>query len=203
MFPGYFDYWKEKTLFTDSIVGPASDYFSVKVFDVYDPRGASSAFLCDVVGADAVPNACKESLQLNSIGQVKHSNKSNSNEVQYDAIALAAASKGMVDMVKWKRTTVIDAIIHRHEEELGHDVLDFPLSCPEQKYLDEFWSISLDLDRLCMPEKFKEDPEHFNKLQEQFQRAIDKKKYCTVDVDAILEENDWKNFFQQFANPTE
>lgn len=199
MFPGYFDFWKTTPRFTDSIVTPASKHFAVKVFDMHDPRGQRSAFLCDMVGEEDVPMACAESLRLQREKPPNRVNTSNTKEVQYDAIALKAAEKGMVDMEKWKRSAVIDAILHRQEEELQRTVLDFPLSCPTQEYIDEFWTMSRDLDVLCLPEKSRDDPDHLNKLHEQFQRAVDKKKFCIVDADAILEESEWKEFFQQFA----
>jgi len=50
-----------------------------------------------------------------------------------------------------------------------------------------------------MPEKSENDPDHLHKLHEQFLAAVEKKKYCLVDVDAILAESEWQEFFQKFA----
>lgn len=199
MFPSFFDFWKKVSRFTDSIVEPAKEYFPTRVFDIHDPRGARSAFLCDVLGEGAAPNACEENLRLHRETTTGVVNRSNHSEVLYDAIALAAASKGMVDMEKWDRVTVIDEITIHQEEVLRRHVFDFPLNCPTQEYLDEFWQMSRDFDLRYMPEKSKKDPNHLDKLYEKFQIAVEKKKYCIVDVDAVLEDNEWKLFFQKFA----
>lgn len=198
MFPRFYDFWGTKR-FTNSIIDPASQYFPTKVYDINDPRGARSAFLCDVLGEGDVPNACQESLRLHRENPPKPVNRSNPKEVQYDAIALAAASKGMVDMEKWDRVTVVDEITIHQEEVLRRDVLDFPLICPTQEYIDKFWALTGVMDVHCMPEKSQNDPEHLSKLHERFQVAVKEKKFCLVDTDAILGQSEWQTFFQKFA----
>lgn len=199
MFPGFFDFWAEIKRFTDSIIDPASPYFPTKVYDIHDPRGARSAFLCEVLGEGAAPNACQESLRLHRENPPKPVNTSNPKVVQYDAIALVAASKGLVDMEKWDRATVVDEITIHQEEVLRRDVLDFPLICPTQEYVDKFWAMTRDLDVHCMPEKSQNDPEHLAKLHDKFQIAVEQKRYCIVDADTVLERSEWQRFFQKFA----
>ena len=199
MFPGFFDFWAHTKRFTDSILDPASPYFPTRAFDIHDPRGARSAFLCDVLGEGAAPNACQESLRLHRENPPKQVNTSNPKVVQYDAIALVAASKGMVDMDKWDRVTVVDEITIHQEEVLRRDVLDFPLICPTQDYVDKFWAMTKDLDVHCLPEKSEKDPEHLTKLHEKFQIAVEQKRYCIVDADAVLRQEEWQSFFQKFV----
>ena len=199
MFPGYFNFWKKKTRFTDSIVDPASQYFPVKVFDIHDERSARTAFLCDILGNDDVPSACQESIRLDHEKPPKWVNVGNPDEVQYDAIALAAANRGMVDMEKWDRTTIIDEIIMRQEEELRRSVLDFPYDCPTQEYIDEFWTMSRDFDVRCMPELSAASPDRLDKLHEEFLGYVEAKKFCLVDVDAVLDNPEWIDFFKKFA----
>jgi len=128
MFPGFFEFWTKTSRFTDLIIDIAKPYFPVTVYDIHDPRGARTAFLCDVVGEDDVPSACRESIRLDRENPPERENTSSPKEVQYDAIALAAANRGMVDMKKWARATIIDEIAKRQEEELNRTVLDFPIS---------------------------------------------------------------------------
>lgn len=199
MFPGFFDFWTKKSRFTDSIIDPAKPYFPVKVYDIHDPRGARTAFLCDIIGEDNVPSACQESIRLDQEKQPERDNTSNLKEVQYDAIALAAAKRGMVDMEKWARATVIDEIIKRQEEELHRTVVDFPLSCPTEEYIKKFWETTRNLDVQCMPKKSENDPDHLRKLREKFLAAVEAKKFCLVDADAVLAESEWREFFQKFA----
>lgn len=199
MFPGYFNFWKKKKRFTDSIVDPASLHFPVKVYDIHDMRSARTAFLCDIVGEADVPSACQESIRLDREQPPERVNVGNPDEVQYDAIALKAASRGMVNMEKWDRTTIIDEIIMRHEEEMGRSVLDFPYICPTQEYIDEFWNMSRDLDVKCMPEKSANDPGRLDKLHEKFLASVEAKKYCLVDSDAVLDDPEWKEFFTKFG----
>lgn len=199
MFPKFFDFWKNVSRFTDSIIEPSKEYFATRVFDIHDPRGSRSTFLCDVLGDGAAPIACEESLRLDREAPPKIVNPSNPSEVQYDAITLFAASKGMVDMEKFDRATVIDEVTKHQEEVLHRSVFDFPYNCPTQEYLDEFWQMSRDFDLRYVPEQSLNDPDHLDKLQEKFQSAVEAKKFCIVDAEAVLEDSKWQTFFQQFA----
>ena len=118
--------------------------------------------------------------------------------MQYDAIAMGAIKKGLVVEDKWRRSEVIDAIIERQEVELQRDVFDFPLLCPDDATYKAFWDLTLELDRKCLPERA--TPERESTLHQHFQKAVEHKKYCHVDVDAILEDSAWQAFFEKFSS---
>ena len=198
MFPEFYNWWKVHTRYTDAIVELAKPYFRVKVYDIYNPRGARTHFLCDIIGKEFVPHACQKSIELDQ-NPPKRVNKGNLNEVQYDAIALEMAARGMVDLEKWDRATVVDEITVYQEEELRRTVLDFPYKCPDQAHMDELWNMSRSFDLEYMPELSKEDPNRLDKLHEQFMEAVEKKKFCHVDVEAILADSEWQEHFQKFA----
>lgn len=200
MFPSFYKFWTAKPRFTKSIIEQASPHFPVKVFDMRDPIGMRSAFLCDALGEGAAPVSCRESLKMDLRKPPGRVNKSNEKELQYDAIALAAVSRGLVDEYRWRRSEIIDAIEHQQETVLKKKVVDFPLICPDDETYKEFWERTLRLDQFCMPQsKRKARDERENKLRENFQAAVDKKKFCHVDVDSVLDNEEWRQFFQQYA----
>ena len=55
--------------------------------------------MCDVLGEGAASISCAESMRMDRESNVK--------ELQYDAVALGAVSKGMVDEHKFRRSEVI------------------------------------------------------------------------------------------------
>jgi len=197
MFPNFYNFWKNKGRFSDTIVELASPHFAnVRLFDIHHPSGARSHFLCDVLGQGAAPHSCQKSLQMTRDNPSKRVNPSNVKEVQYDSIALQAVAVGMVDETKYLRSQVVDAIVKRQEVELGLTVLDFPLICPDEAIMEEFLEMTLQRERLCLPEKVHDDPEQ-TRLRKHFQKAVDKKKYCRVDVEAVLSDSGWQQFFQE------
>lgn len=198
IFPSYFAYWKDHSSFTNGIIQPAMGHFPVKVFDIHDPRGARTVFLCDMVGADLVPHACDESMRLDREKPLVKHNPSNVKEIFYDAIALAAASSGIINMTQWKRTAVIDAIKERQETQLAKTIYDFPLNCPSQEQQDEFLAYTLSLDEQCVPHLFHND--RIERLRTDFQKAVDRKKFCLVDTNAVLKDSEWQAFFHSLQD---
>lgn len=201
LFPNFFNFWKNRKRFTDAVVETAGPVFPVKIYDVRGSKGARSAFLCDALGEGAAPVSCAESLRLDRENPPLEVNKSNVKEVQYDAIALGAVEKGMVDEKQFLRSDIVDAIVARQEEELQKTVNDFPLICPDEATYQEFWNITSKRDVLCMPEKYEADPDYETKFREMFQKSVDKKKFCRVDVDAVLADTEWQQFFAKYAPP--
>jgi len=203
LFPSFFNFWKNRKRFTDAVIETAGPVFPVKIYDVHNPKGARSTFLCDTLGVGAAPVACAESLRLDRENPPLEVNKSNVKEVQYDAIALGAVEKGMVDEKQYLRSDIVDAIVARQEKELQKTVSDFPLICPDEATYQEFWNMTSAQDVLCMPEKYEADPDYETKFHELFQKSVDKKKFCRVDVDAVLADTEWQQFFAKYAPPAQ
>lgn len=195
--PNFHQFWKDKPRYTDSIVEyAAAAQLPVQIFDIHDPKGSRSAFLCDIVEA---PHACRHSLQIDMDNPPKRVNRSNLKEVQYDAIALGAVAQGMVDEHKFRRDEIIDALVERQEVELNLTVMDFPLLCPEQSVLEELRNYTLTMDRVCMADRYQDSADRAAQLLSNFDRAVEKKKYCRVDVDTILRQRDWIFWFQKYS----
>ena len=199
LFPNFFNFWKHRKRFTDAIVETAGPVFPVKIFDVTAPKGARSTFLCDVLGQGAAPVTCAESLRMDRENPPLKVNKSNTKEIQYDAIALGAVGQGMVDEHRFRRSDIVDAIVTQQEEELQRTVNDFPFICPDDALYQEFWNITSAKDALCMPEKYQTDLDYETKFHTKFLKAVENKKFCRVDVDAVLADGAWQQFFAQFA----
>jgi len=198
MFPHFYHFWTGHHRFTDTIVDQAGPIFPVQVYNIHDPRGARSAFLCDALQGDA-PVSCQHSIQLHrDKNPPQRVNQSRIQEVQYDAVALGAAGRGLIDENQWHRSEIVDAIAHRQEEELQLTVTDFPLVCPDATMYEEFLRDTLHLDAHCLPERWDDDKRE-QELRASFQAAVDQKKYCRVDVDAVLDDPDWQAFFAAYA----
>ena len=108
----------------------------------------------------------------------------------------AAADLGLFDYNAYSRREMTGkkGLIPKHQEQtLNRTSLDFPWICPTEAENQIILDASLEWERELMPDMDDEEG-----LRESFQRTLDKKKLCVLDVKATVEMEEWKAFFRDF-----
>jgi len=195
MFPKFFSWMGKKEWFSNSMVDFASPHLSVEIIDLHDPKGVSSVFICDILKAS---KTCEGSLRRDKEAKSAVVNKGSPSSVHYDAIGLEAAKKGYVNVDKWNRTDVSDAIEAYVVEELKMTAFDLPMICPDDKVMAGLLERSLRYDKQYAP-KAADDPERQSKLSQDFMKRVEKKEYCFIDFEVVMTDSKWKSFFQKYG----
>ena len=108
----------------------------------------------------------------------------------YDQIATAAADRGLVNTVRRQRLTVTKEIA-KYMSLNGTEVTDLPRVCPTKENIEKLYNISLSQEMKLFPER---NPNW--EVKALFDEAIKQKKLCSVDVDKVLEDEEWRKFFE-------
>jgi len=111
-------------------------------------------------------------------------------ELEYDRIATAAADLGLVNKTEVQRPTVA-AKIQEYMMARKIEVGDLPLVCPTTANTKILYNQSLALEMALFPER---NPKWM--VEELFDEMMKKNKLCSVDVNKVLETEEWKKFFQ-------
>lgn len=139
---------------------------------------------CDVLKATSSCKAIKEmpAPQVNP-----------SKNMEYHLIATTAIDAGILKVSnRWSRREVVADLEKFHLTELAAKPL--PLECAEPRPLEALLDESLRLERELVPQFYNESLH-----RAEFAAAVDKNKYCSVDVYAILKDPEWLNFFARLA----
>jgi hypothetical protein len=200
LFPNNYEFWMSKLQwFIDSIVGRASPYFATATYNMNDPRSPSVAFVCDCLpGATKSCQRLIEQVEAEK-GKARVENKGDLNLIYYDALGLAAGTAKLVDETQFTRYRVQKAI-QNHVENVMHQTAgkDWPMFCPTAEYLDVLFEKSVRLEKTYMPQLWETNPNRHTELQNRFQKQISTRAFCHVDVDTMLRDNVWLQFFEQF-----
>lgn len=68
----------------------------------------------------------------------------------------------------------------------------FPYTCLTAAEQDAIWKKTYMDEQSMVPDFF-----HPNKLKQDFKRALQKHKFCSVDVAQVLQDTQWSDFFQR------
>jgi hypothetical protein len=157
-----------------------------------------SRFLCTTMkdaGVDA-RHSCQDSLardraQFEGVGAVDVVVNPHQT-LFYDAMALAAREKGMVNRTLGRHHVAVEAEIF-HTKHLNRTLRDFPLVCPTREDHEEFLNHSLSLEEKILPE-FHHSQGYDTHVRD-FWKSVGKKKYCWIDTDTLLQDENWMDFF--------
>jgi hypothetical protein len=193
-------YWVSRTgLYVDAVYENASPYFPVKIVNIEDKtKTITQQVLCDVLKADTT---CQEFARLKRDDPTwrRVHNKGSLDPMRFDEIGLAAASAGLVNISKFNRTDVMYAIQKHVEEDLHQKATDLPFTCPKESELIEFWDRSNLIETKYVPFLSEANPERETKLRERFRRKLERKTFCRVDTESILQNPEWKSFLEKFS----
>ena len=182
--------------YTSYVVQEINHTFPVTLVSLHDPHHSiRTNFLCSLPS----PTSCERSLSLEDAGQEETAMNTQRKAIDhryYDAIALAAVDKGMVNASSFFRDEVRKAVEWYQEEDKGLTLRDLPLWCPREAELQELLRYSLSLEKLLYPH-LKDAAKQLHKAA--FRKRVQSKAFCWIDTDAILQKDDWKSFFRQFS----
>jgi len=179
--------------YTDHLVEMISPHFPVRLLNIHDTLSIRSTFLCRVL--PHAPNSCRQSQIDDATYGELHRNSEES--LFYDAIATEAAARGWFDSSLFDRHVVAVALLDYFEEERKGNPMDLPLQCPEAAELE------LLLERSLVKEQQILSPPVAETMREEhvagFWKAVDKNKFCWIDVDKTLEDRHWRRFFSEIV----
>lgn len=182
--------------YTDHMIKTISPYLPVRLLNIHDNLSIRSTFLCRVL--PYAPKACHASQLDDETRAELHENKEES--LFYDAIATEAASRGWFDKSKFDRHQVGLAIRDYFEQVRKGSPNDFPLLCPDTTQLQTLLARSLVKEEQILSRETAETmrDEHIAG----FWKAVEKKKFCWIDVDQTLREPHWKEYFGNLVPPS-
>eukprot|EP00527_Entomoneis_sp_CCMP2396_P007260 CAMPEP_0198146726 /NCGR_PEP_ID=MMETSP1443-20131203/31129_1 /TAXON_ID=186043 /ORGANISM="Entomoneis sp., Strain CCMP2396" /LENGTH=475 /DNA_ID=CAMNT_0043810787 /DNA_START=104 /DNA_END=1531 /DNA_ORIENTATION=+ len=117
----------------------------------------------------------------------------------YDMLAMVAYEEGMIndqEDPRLTRTYVRDAIEKQHEEVLKKKPSDFPLQCPTLEEMQPLLTKSLAYEEQLFPEYHAANKDIHT---QEFMTMVEKKKYCSIDTAATLEQDQWRAFLEQLV----
>jgi hypothetical protein len=115
---------------------------------------------------------------------------------EYDRIATAAATKGLVNATKFTRSTVMSWVkefveVTNNTNDSNSTLHNLPLLCPTKDNIDRLHNVSLAKEMTVFPER---QPNW--ETTGLFETMMKKKSLCSIDTDKVLEKEEWKEFFQ-------
>lgn len=127
-------------------------------------------------------------------------NPSTSKHVHFDMIAVEAYKRGWLDKSLARRD--VAQAVEDFSAEQGYDKMtDFPLDCLTPEQTESLLSQSLSFESKTVPKYFA-SPKGEVVLREGFAASLEKHKFCTVDVDVVLEERKWQKFLKNMRPET-
>lgn len=189
--------WRERLGFSKLVASFEKHSYNVSVFDFHgymsggrkDETGDMvTRFICSLPHASATCDAYKEDIK-GAGGGTPVSRRSMKDYVQFDRIATASHARGLLS-AGLKRLDVVDAI-EQHVEKLGTKYTDLPLQCSTGEESNQILALSIEEGRAVWKDDFDEAA-----LRAAFEAYKEKKSFCAVDVDALLKDSAWINFFR-------
>jgi len=163
---------------------------NVTIVNMHDTKNLTEGFYCD-----AMPDA------KTTCENVKKSNDVTSNpskHLEYMVLLNEAKRRGYIKRTpKSKEYKVALEKVQKHQEEtlkLSSD--DFAMKCPPPKVLEKLLAKSLHFEKQIVPEFFS-SPLGEAALRADFEKKSTR-KLCSIDIEAILETPDWREFFKSF-----
>lgn len=197
-FPEWWLNWRRFFSYTGSILDALNGTFPVRIINLHNEehRSPLTILLCDILNGEA-ETACQRSLERDQDPTVLNSRETLPS-LYYDAIAVAAAEKGLVNMTAWTRPFVRAAIQSHHEDMLKLTPQDLVLDCPDISQLEALLGMSLQMEETYMPE-FSQCPHHRVEHMDGFEAYVAQGVYCWVDTDVVLGQEAWKVFLSRYG----
>lgn len=192
LFPDYSDSHRKDTFKHPLLLKRKweSHFSNVWVFNMHEDGDILANFYCSML--PEAKQACK--FLSNREQESSTINPSANKLLQYDSIAIEAYTRGWVN--KKRSRSEVRGAVEEYAKELGWETLDdFPLKCLSPTQADAFLNSSLSMEKELLPE-FYSSPKGKKEHELGFARASKKGKFCSVHVDEVLNNDNWKRFFQ-------
>lgn len=186
-----------KYLYTDTLVSKLKRFnITVDILNLHSENGIMPTLMCGLV-----PNAnrsCRKSIERHATNLTKRSNVALN--FDYDTIACKAAELGLLDMELHQRPEVAKLAAVFHQEILN--ATELPMKCPSKAELQPLLQRSLELESKILPDFYK-SPLGKTAHEQDFWQAVDNHKFCSINVQAVLQQEAWRRFFMNLDNNTD
>ena len=186
----------------------------VKVLNLHVPdQSIATTFLCNVL--QTAPTSCAASQKDDFV--VMDSNPStltsqihtimnttddmNWYDFQlYDELTTTAAKRGVIRNRRVTRTTATKTTQYYVEQylKIGEARKSLPMTCPSPEYIRHFLDESLAYERKIVGNDFARSNTQQHK--EEYQKMVDNKMYCSINMRAVLRDVNWRMFFRHLSN---
>jgi hypothetical protein len=113
----------------------------------------------------------------------------------YDGLVCQAAELGYINTTRYSRPAAAQMAQAFH---VLNDT-KLPLTCPTKLELMSLLQQSMDYEEEILPDFYK-SPLGKTALQDDFWKAVQNDKFCSVNVQAALQQEEWQRFFQNLLN---
>jgi hypothetical protein len=162
---------------------------TVTLINYHQDKNIIPQFVCD-----AIPNA-RTTCDTAKTEQPKQRNLSSNNH-DYDRIACEAKRLGFIpDDKRLERRTVIGAVKEFMLQQGNWTLQQLPQTCIGEKELKILYDISYEAERQIMPSALPT-------FDDDFAKAKANGKFCSVNVEAVLNDPIWRSFFSSLPEST-
>jgi hypothetical protein len=190
-----------KYLSTSALLHKLNRYnVSSTIFNMHHSGNNNNATLVSTFTCHTLPLAPASCLytSINATTTAEtHSNVA-LNFYMYDGLVCQAAELGYINTTRYSRPAVAQMAQAFHQNVLHGTKL--PLTCPTKLELTPLLQQSMDYEEEILPDFYK-SPLGKTTLQDDFWKAVQNDKFCSVNVQAALQQEEWQRFFQTLNNP--
>ncbi|VEU40774.1 unnamed protein product [Pseudo-nitzschia multistriata] len=163
-----------------------SKFFPVSIFNTHQEGDLVTNFVCQVV--TGARQLCRIFADDSNEASNTSINKSTS-YLDWDILGVFAHEQGLVHELdnRYKLAKAIGAYIRRSN-------LRLPLACPTKETIDQLYRTSMKIELWATSFG---SPKPLTNFQTSWEETLQKMKLCSVNASSALEQEVWKNFFQQ------
>lgn len=187
-----------KYLYTSTLLHKLNRYnISSSVFNMHHSVKKTtllSTFACQLPRAPAL---C---LHTSTNATTTAETRSNAalNYLVYDVLVCQAAEWGFINTTRYTRPAAAQMAQAFHQNVLNQTKL--PLDCPTKLELMSLLQESMDYEQEILPD-FYMSPLGKTRLENDFWKAVQEHKFCSMNAKATLQQDVWRDFFQNLNNP--
>jgi hypothetical protein len=167
-------------------------FAGVKVFNYHlDKDNLVASFYCHMM-----PEATKACAARTRVGTKAHLNSAVN--LNYDILAVAAYEQGLIqtEIPGNTRNQMAGAAQHRQEKMLHKSgTMDFPMVCMSEVQLQQLLEMSLKFEQDVVPD-WANEPGREDEHRAAFRSYVDEKKFCNIDANEVLKDEEWQSFFK-------
>ena len=169
-------------------------FSDVSVIDIHnfpDENDYKAHMFCDIIHA----NTTCDAFRTGKIKSRSHDSNNPAFKFAYDMIIMAAFRKGIISS-RLPRNVAFEAVEALQEYRLNLGQNDYPLICMPDSELQRIFNLSLEAEKSIMGEFEGQREKHWKG----FEKYVARKKFCHVDVDKVMEEDDRLRRFLAVVN---
>ena len=169
--------------------------FEILLVDMNEISSNGENFINEIVcrRVPGLVSTCKALRQTQVVGK-KEGPRNPSLPLHYDFVAIEACQSGLINGTLVSREEVRNAMQRRQEEELGLGSNALPLDCLGEDLMGKILKISVEHEQRLHDKDWSNEIEVLHEIGFR-QAAGEGRKFCSVNVTRVLEDETWRRFF--------